>query len=254
MVDFYSAEDMLVSTQRSNSDPNEDYCAVCQNGGDLLVCCDYCPKVFHLHCHIPALLEPPPDTWRCGLCSGPAPIEVTLRPGSKRRADGEPAPAEPAPGLLPQELKICQYICLKLMSREESQAFLEPVPPSVPNYYLIILEPMDFSKIRKRLFLTESKLQGAYDTVEDFLHEVSLIFSNCAKYNAPTSEVGEAGKKLEELFDGVVQKLLPSYWLHSFIRESDSPDGKGDKTAPTAGKAKRRRRKYVQPPINGVNP
>lgn len=33
---------------------SEDFCAVCLNGGDLL-CCDRCPKVFHLDCHIPAL-------------------------------------------------------------------------------------------------------------------------------------------------------------------------------------------------------
>lgn len=35
-------------------DPNEDWCAVCQNGGELL-CCDRCPKVFHINCHIPTL-------------------------------------------------------------------------------------------------------------------------------------------------------------------------------------------------------
>lgn len=39
-------------------DPNEDWCAVCQNGGELL-CCDKCPKVFHLACHIPSLNESP---------------------------------------------------------------------------------------------------------------------------------------------------------------------------------------------------
>lgn len=39
-------------------DPNEDWCAVCQNGGELL-CCDKCPKVFHLACHIPTLNESP---------------------------------------------------------------------------------------------------------------------------------------------------------------------------------------------------
>lgn len=33
---------------------SEDFCAVCLIGGDLL-CCDRCPKVFHLSCHIPPL-------------------------------------------------------------------------------------------------------------------------------------------------------------------------------------------------------
>lgn len=33
-------------------------CAVCRTGGELL-CCDKCPKVFHLSCHVPALLNSP---------------------------------------------------------------------------------------------------------------------------------------------------------------------------------------------------
>lgn len=33
---------------------SEDFCAVCLIGGDLL-CCDRCPKVFHLSCHVPPL-------------------------------------------------------------------------------------------------------------------------------------------------------------------------------------------------------
>lgn len=34
---------------------SEDFCAVCLNGGDLL-CCDRCPKVYHVACHIPPLI------------------------------------------------------------------------------------------------------------------------------------------------------------------------------------------------------
>lgn len=37
---------------------SEDFCAACLNGGDLL-CCDRCPKVYHLACHIPPLISFP---------------------------------------------------------------------------------------------------------------------------------------------------------------------------------------------------
>lgn len=37
---------------------SEDFCAVCHNGGHLL-CCDRCPKVYHLACHVPSLLSCP---------------------------------------------------------------------------------------------------------------------------------------------------------------------------------------------------
>lgn len=49
-------------TQEVSPIENEDFCAVCLNGGELL-CCDRCPKVFHLSCHVPALLSFPVWVW-----------------------------------------------------------------------------------------------------------------------------------------------------------------------------------------------
>ncbi|KAG6931830.1 tripartite motif-containing 24, partial [Chelydra serpentina] len=47
-----------IGDSRKEDDPNEDWCAVCQNGGELL-CCEKCPKVFHLSCHVPSLMNFP---------------------------------------------------------------------------------------------------------------------------------------------------------------------------------------------------
>jgi len=52
------ATEELQPDQDSAEMESEDFCAVCLIGGDLL-CCDRCPKVFHLSCHIPSLLSFP---------------------------------------------------------------------------------------------------------------------------------------------------------------------------------------------------
>uniref|UniRef100_A0A8D1JBF9 Autoimmune regulator n=1 Tax=Sus scrofa TaxID=9823 RepID=A0A8D1JBF9_PIG len=46
---------------------NEDECAVCRDGGEL-ICCDGCPRAFHLACLSPPLRDIPSGTWRCSSC------------------------------------------------------------------------------------------------------------------------------------------------------------------------------------------
>uniref|UniRef100_A0A8C4XTN3 Autoimmune regulator n=1 Tax=Falco tinnunculus TaxID=100819 RepID=A0A8C4XTN3_FALTI len=67
------------------SDPlgqeNEDECAACGDGGEL-ICCDGCPRAFHLTCLVPPLPRVPSGTWRCGFCMASA-----AEPGQLRGAD-----------------------------------------------------------------------------------------------------------------------------------------------------------------------
>ncbi|XP_066542866.1 autoimmune regulator [Hoplias malabaricus] len=48
---------------------NDDECAVCKDGGEL-ICCDGCPRAFHLTCLVPPLTSIPSGTWRCKFCNG----------------------------------------------------------------------------------------------------------------------------------------------------------------------------------------
>ncbi|NXQ85363.1 AIRE regulator, partial [Nyctibius grandis] len=73
---------------------NEDECAACGDGGEL-ICCDGCPRAFHLACLVPPLPRVPSGTWRCGSCVGSA-----AEPGQLRDAD---AAAEGPPDIPGQE-------------------------------------------------------------------------------------------------------------------------------------------------------
>lgn len=61
-LDGQQGGDALVGSSQLSQvvslDFSEDWCAVCHDGGNLL-CCDGCPKVFHLTCHVPTLPEHP---------------------------------------------------------------------------------------------------------------------------------------------------------------------------------------------------
>ncbi|RVE61948.1 hypothetical protein OJAV_G00174940 [Oryzias javanicus] len=48
---------------------NDDECAVCKDGGEL-ICCDGCPRAFHLTCLNPPLVSIPSGSWQCERCRG----------------------------------------------------------------------------------------------------------------------------------------------------------------------------------------
>ncbi|NXG48437.1 TIF1A factor, partial [Psilopogon haemacephalus] len=206
---------------RKEDDPNEDWCAVCQNGGELL-CCEKCPKVFHLSCHVPTLMSFPSGEWICTFCRDLSKPEVEYdcdKPanGSDKRKH------EDNVGLTPIDRRKCERLLLYLYCHEMSLAFQDPVPPTVPDYYKIIKKPMDLSTIKKRLEVTNS----FYTKPEDFVADFRLIFQNCAEFNEPDSEVADAGMKLEEYFEELLRNLYPERKFPvqpSCLSEKDNPE------------------------------
>uniref|UniRef100_A0AAQ5ZMR7 RING-type E3 ubiquitin transferase n=1 Tax=Amphiprion ocellaris TaxID=80972 RepID=A0AAQ5ZMR7_AMPOC len=183
----------------AEEDPNEDWCAVCQNGGELL-CCDKCPKVFHLACHIPTLNESPSGEWFCSFCRD------LVAPEMEYDCDSKDAPvSEEFP---PVDRRRCERLLLRLFCNDFSTDFQAPASPSVRRYKELIKTPMDLSIVKKKLE-SKSKDGEHYDNTEGFVTDVRLIFFNCAKYYKATSEVGSAGLYLEDYFEEQLKLIYP---------------------------------------------
>jgi uncharacterized Zn finger protein (UPF0148 family) len=63
----------------------ENDCAICEEGGDL-ICCDSCSSVFHPLCLSPPLLEVPEGDWFCPDCDRPKNLFEYEKPAD---TDGE---------------------------------------------------------------------------------------------------------------------------------------------------------------------
>ncbi|XP_014112384.1 PREDICTED: transcription intermediary factor 1-alpha [Pseudopodoces humilis] len=113
---------------RKEDDPNEDWCAVCQNGGKLL-CCEKCPKVFHLSCHVPTLMSFPSGEWICTFCRDLSKPEVEYD-CDKPAHSSEKRKLEDTMGLAPIDRRKCERLLLYLYCHEMSPAFQDPVPPT----------------------------------------------------------------------------------------------------------------------------
>lgn len=181
-------------------DPNEDWCAVCQNGGELL-CCDKCPKVFHLSCHIPTLKESPSGEWYCSFCRDLEAPEMQYVSERKDDLETEKFPAV--------DRRKCERLLLRMFCNDISTDFQQPASPVESRRYKeLIKSPMDMSIVKKKLEAKSSDSE-CYSTSEDFVSDMRLMFSNCAKYYKATSEVGSAGLYLEDYFEEQLRIVYP---------------------------------------------
>ncbi|NXO66829.1 AIRE regulator, partial [Phainopepla nitens] len=114
---------------------NEDECAACGDGGEL-ICCDGCPRAFHLACLVPPLPHVPSGTWRCGSC-----VESVTEPGELLEAD---LPVERPPEILgevaqdtqPGEVggSVCSRCCTRIPTPRHC-----PAPSGDPRGLLLCM-------------------------------------------------------------------------------------------------------------------
>ncbi|XP_010278935.1 PREDICTED: uncharacterized protein LOC104612962 [Nelumbo nucifera] len=101
-----------------------------------------------------------------------------------------------------------------LQMRDKHEIFAEPVDPEeVDGYYEIIKEPMDFGTMRAKLH------EGMYTTLEQFEHDVFLIFSNAMRFNSSTTIFFRQALAIQELAKKVFQalKIDPENFAMEFL-------------------------------------
>lgn len=106
---------------------NEDECAVCHDGGEL-ICCDGCPRAFHLACLSPPLQEIPSGLWRCSCCLQGRVQQNLSQPEVSR------------PPELPAETPVCPYWVTPFLLSDSLQSYLlaSPVSPACPPCSVLV--------------------------------------------------------------------------------------------------------------------
>ncbi|XP_040894596.1 transcription intermediary factor 1-alpha-like [Toxotes jaculatrix] len=186
-----AGEQQVDQNQARLEDTNEVLCAVCQCGGELL-CCDKCPKVFHLLCHVPSLLKSPSGEWFCSLCRDLLVPEMEYDCDSKPEAKTVKKEPDSEGGFPPVDKRKCERLLLHLFCSDLSSKFQEPVSPLV-----CANNRPSLSTVKKRLDTGQSL---CYQSAAEFVSDIRLIFGNCAVLSEAATEVTVAGRRLMELF------------------------------------------------------
>nr|XP_020480670.1 transcription intermediary factor 1-alpha-like isoform X2 [Monopterus albus] len=180
---------------------NEVLCAVCQSGGELL-CCNKCPRVFHLTCHIPTLLKSPSGEWFCSFCRDLLVPEMEYDCDSKPEAKTVKKEPDSEEGFPLVDKRKCERLLLHLFCSKLSSDFQEPVSPSVCDNN----RPMNLFTVKNRL---EAEQRATYQSTAEFVSDIRLIFGNCALLSKADAKVTMAHRKLKELFEDHLGIMFP---------------------------------------------
>jgi len=115
------------------------------------------------------------------------------------------APKQPNDTMNAQVRSMSRLLLRQLRGRPEPVPFLVPVDPvalSLPAYYNIIKNPMDFGTITKKL-----RYRSKYKTLKDFAHDVRLTLTNAMLYDQTGSQIWCMAEQLLRVFEEEYNEL-----------------------------------------------
>ncbi|XP_046846146.1 bromodomain adjacent to zinc finger domain protein 2B-like isoform X2 [Xenia sp. Carnegie-2017] len=203
--DWYCTDCIIMATGKS-------CCFTCRGTQERLLRCTQCPRNYHPQCVDPPLSKIP-RCWSCPNCKkvkskSRSRASTTSRKRKKHLQDEKDAKVDKQNlstidesrhlnrKQCSKDMAPCRMILAEMEKHEEAWPFLVPVnPKQFPEYYTIILSPMDFHTMKVKL------RDFQYTSREDFAADTRLIFDNCNHYNEDESEIGQAGKRLRQFFE-----------------------------------------------------
>ncbi|CAB3979425.1 bromodomain adjacent to zinc finger domain 2B-like isoform X1 [Paramuricea clavata] len=211
--DWYCTDCIIMATGKS-------CCFMCRGTQERLLRCTQCPRNYHPQCVDPPLAKIP-RCWSCPNCKkvkskSRSRASTTSRKRKKQmQAESEGIDEKSLSALTDEsrqhlsrkqcskDMAPCRSLLAEMEKREDAWPFLVPVnPKQFPEYYTIILSPMDFHTMKVKL------RDFQYISREDFAGDCRLVFDNCNHYNEDDSEVGQAGKRLRKFFEKRWQEII----------------------------------------------
>ncbi|XP_071994176.1 tyrosine-protein kinase BAZ1B [Engystomops pustulosus] len=118
-----------------------------------------------------------------------------------------------------QELQKCDEILCKLIKYRFSWPFREPVNTDEDENYLnVVTTPMDFQTMQSKCSC------GNYQTVQEFLNDLKLVFGNAELYFEPGSQQISCLEKTEQCVKDLLSKHLPAHTYQRRHRKHQVPE------------------------------
>ncbi|KAK7257661.1 hypothetical protein RIF29_31798 [Crotalaria pallida] len=107
-VSLHELSISLSKDRKFSTNDNDDLCTICHDGGDLL-CCDICPRAFHIDCvPLPSI---PSGSWHCKYCENVIQREKYVEHNANAVAAGRVAGIDP--------LEQIHQRCIRIVKTEE---------------------------------------------------------------------------------------------------------------------------------------